>query len=551
MITHSVPCGDAASKTASAGAARVAWARAPGARKRPAGVNQGRHGPLRLPLHLAPRYEGPGVDPGAVPRGARARRLRGPLLLSDARPARARRRRQCVAQGNRDADRTLSALFGGARAVVGSALRHERGVEDRRRGQGDPHRTAQESRQHQGRGRLRRSRPQVSDLGARTLPRGTRGGHREGSRAHEAAGLPGSGGRPARSTGMMASRDSGRAVAGGLARHIPVLGRHTVEFLSVRAGGIYIDATFGAGGHTRDILAAANCNVIGIDRDQSAIARGADLVRAGGSRLVLVEDKFSNLQAVARGCGYDAVDGVVFDLGVSSMQLDEAARGFSFRHEGPLDMRMSRDGPTAADVVASASERELAAIVAAFGEERHARRVARAIVAARRAAPIRTTRALAEVIAGVVPARGDAIHPATRTFQALRIFVNDELTELAAGLAAAERVLKSGGRMVVLAFHSLEDRITKSFLVERSRPSAPSRHRPAPAQLAATFRILTPRPIVPDEAEISANPRARSAKLRAAERTDAAIPARRTTRLPPRLPSLAELAARLGTRQQR
>jgi 16S rRNA (cytosine1402-N4)-methyltransferase len=350
---------------------------------------------------------------------------------------------------------------------------------------------------------------------------------------------------------MMASRDSAGAVAGGLARHIPVLGRPTVELLHVHGGGIYVDATFGAGGHSRAILAAANCNVIAIDRDPNAVTGGADLVRSARGGLVLVEGKFSDLQAVVRNCGYDAIDGVVFDLGVSSMQLDEAARGFSFRHEGPLDMRMSRDGPTAADVVASASERELAAIVAAFGEERHARRVARAIVAARRAAPIRTTRALAEVIAGVVPARGDAIHPATRTFQALRIFVNDELTELAAGLAAAERVLKSGGRMVVLAFHSLEDRITKSFLVERSRPSAPSRHRPAPAQLAATFRILTPRPIVPDEAEISANPRARSAKLRAAERTDAAIPARRTTRLPPRLPSLAELAARLGTRQQR
>jgi 16S rRNA (cytosine1402-N4)-methyltransferase len=350
---------------------------------------------------------------------------------------------------------------------------------------------------------------------------------------------------------MMASRDSAGAVAGGLARHIPVLGRPTVELLHVHGGGIYVDATFGAGGHSRAILAAANCNVIAIDRDPNAVTGGADLVRSARGGLVLVEGKFSDLQAVVRNCGYDAIDGVVFDLGVSSMQLDEAARGFSFRHEGPLDMRMSRDGPTAADVVASASERELAAIVAAFGEERHARRVARAIVAARRAAPIRTTRALAEVIAGVVPARGDAIHPATRTFQALRIFVNDELTELAAGLAAAERVLKSGGRMVVLAFHSLEDRITKSFLVERSRPSAPSRHRPAPAQLAATFRILTPRPIVPDEAEISANPRARSAKLRAAERTDAAIPARRTTRLQPRLPSLAELAARLGTRQQR
>src|SRR5215468_9113867 len=382
MITHSVPCDDAASKTASAGAARVVRARAPEAPKRPAGVNQGRHGPLRVPLHLAPRYEGPGVDPGAVPRGARARRLRRPLLLSDARPARARCRRQCAAQGNRHADRALSALLGGARAVFGGALRDERSVEDRRRGQGDPDRAAQAPRRHQGRGRLCRPRPQISDLGAWTLPRGTRGGHREGSRAHEAAGLPGRG-RPARSTGMMASRDSGRAVAGGLARHIPVLGRPTVEFLAVRAGGIYIDATFGAGGHARDILAAANCNVIGIDRDQSAIALGADLVRAAGGRLVLVEDKFSNLQALARGCGYDAVDGVVFDLGVSSMQLDEAARGFSFRLDGPLDMRMGRDGPTAADIVASASERELAAIFATLGEERHARSIARAIVAAR------------------------------------------------------------------------------------------------------------------------------------------------------------------------
>jgi 16S rRNA (cytosine1402-N4)-methyltransferase len=345
----------------------------------------------------------------------------------------------------------------------------------------------------------------------------------------------------------MASRDSGRAVAGGLARHIPVLGRPTVEFLAVRAAGIYIDATFGAGGHARDILAAANCNVIGIDRDQSAIARGADLVRAAGGRLVLVEDKFSNLQAVARGCGYDAVDGVVFDLGVSSMQLDEAARGFSFRLDGPLDMRMGRDGPTAADIVASASERELAAIVATLGEERHARSIARAIVAVRRDASIRTTRALADIIAGIVHARPGAIHPATRTFQALRIFVNEELAELAAGLTAAERVLKPGGRLVVVAFHSLEDRIAKSFLVERSRPSAPSRHRPAPAQAPATFRILTNRPIVPDEAEIGANPRARSAKLRAAERTDAPIARRRTTPLLPRLPSPADIIARQGS----
>src|SRR5499433_2163269 len=296
---------------------------------------------------------------------------------------------------------------------------------------------------------------------------------------------------------MMASRDSGRAVAGGLARHIPVLGRPTVEFLAVRAGGVYIDATFGAGGHTRDILAAANCNVIGIDRDQSAIARGADLVRDASGRLVLVEDKFSNLQTVARGCGYEAVDGVVFDLGVSSMQLDEAARGFSFRHDGPLDMRMGRAGPTAADVVALASEREIAAIVATLGEERHARNIARAIVTARRAAPIRTPRALADIIAGVVHARAGAIHPATRTFQALRIFVNEELAELAAGLAAAEAVLKPGGRLVVVAFHSLEDRIAKSFLVERGRRGSSSRHVPQAPQAAASFRSLTKRPIVP------------------------------------------------------
>ena len=349
---------------------------------------------------------------------------------------------------------------------------------------------------------------------------------------------------------MMASRDSAGAVAGGLARHIPVLGGRTVEFLNVRAGGVYIDATFGAGGHSRAILAAADCNVIGIDRDRDAIVRGADLVRSAGGRLALVEDKFSNLDAVAHGRGYDTVDGIVLDIGVSSMQLDEAGRGFSFRHDGPLDMRMGRTGPTAADVVALASERELAGIVATLGEERHARNVARAIVAARRAAPIRTTRALADIVAGVVHARAGAIDPATRTFQALRIFVNEELAELAAGLTAAERVLKPCGRLVVLAFHSLEDRIVKSFLVERSRPGTPSRHRPVPAQAAATFRVLTKRPIAPSDTEISANPRARSAKLRAAERTEAAVAARTAASLLPRLPSLAELATREGTGRQ-
>ena len=344
---------------------------------------------------------------------------------------------------------------------------------------------------------------------------------------------------------MMASSDSTSAVAGGLARHIPVLGRPAVEFLAVRAGGVYIDATFGAGGYSRAILDTADCRVIGLDRDQSAIARGADLVQAAGGRLVLVEDTFSNLAAVARGVGHDAVDGVVFDLGVSSMQLDEAERGFSFRHDGPLNMRMGRAGPSAADVLAAASERDLAAIIATLGEERHARAVARAIVAARRDAPIETTRALADIVAGKVHARPGTIHPATRTFQALRIFVNEELDELAAGLAAAEHVLRAGGRLVVVSFHSLEDRIVKSFLASRGRRAGPSRHVPEAAQPPATFRSLTKRPIVPDEIEVSANPRARSAKLRAAERTDAPPVADEPEGLLPRLPALADVMGRL------
>jgi 16S rRNA (cytosine1402-N4)-methyltransferase len=343
---------------------------------------------------------------------------------------------------------------------------------------------------------------------------------------------------------MTAGSDSASAVAGGLARHIPVLVRPAVEQLAVRPGGVYVDATFGAGGYSRAILAVADCIVIGIDRDQSAIARGADLVQAAGGRLVLEEGRFSDLEAIARGRGHAAVDGVVLDVGVSSLQLDAAERGFSFRRDGPLDMRMGRDGPTAADIVAAASERELAAILSILGEERRARAVARAIVTARRAALIRTTRALADIVASVVPGRPAGIHPATRTFQALRILVNDELGELAAGLAAAERLLKPGGRLVVVTFHSLEDRIAKSFLTERSGRRGTSRHRPQPGQADAAFRILTKRPIVPDAAEVAANPRARSAKLRAAERTGAPASARAATALLPRLATAADIVAR-------
>jgi 16S rRNA (cytosine1402-N4)-methyltransferase len=341
---------------------------------------------------------------------------------------------------------------------------------------------------------------------------------------------------------MMGGSDGGTpAVAGGLARHIPVLVHQAMEFLSVRNGGVYVDATFGAGGYARAILAAADARVIGIDRDASAVARGADLVRQSGGRLLLVEDRFSELEQVVQRCGHSLVDGVVCDLGVSSMQLDEAERGFSFRHDGPLDMRMGNSGPSAADLIAAASERDLAFIIKSLGEERHARAIARAIVAARGEAPIRTTSGLAAVIERVVHARPGTIHPATRTFQALRIFLNEELAELAAALAAAEAVLKPGGRLVVVSFHSLEDRIVKTFLVERGRRSGPSRHLPEVVRPAPTFHLLTGRPVTPDESEIAANPRARSAKLRAAERTPAARADGQAEQRLPRLPSLDDV----------
>jgi 16S rRNA (cytosine1402-N4)-methyltransferase len=330
------------------------------------------------------------------------------------------------------------------------------------------------------------------------------------------------------------------AVAGGLARHVPVLVRRAIEWLAVRDGGLYVDATFGAGGFSRAILATPGARVIGIDRDQRAIAGGAALLTDASGRLALVEDRFANLQAILAREGATA-DGVVFDLGVSSMQLDEAARGFSFRLDGPLDMRMGQSGPSAADVIARADERDLAAIIFTLGEERHARSIARAIGRARAERAIESTGMLAEIVARAVRARPAPIHPATRTFQALRIFVNDELAELAHGLAAAERALKPGGRLVVIAFHSLEDRIVKNFLNARSRAPAASRHQPEAIASASTFRVLTKRPETPDEAETAANPRARSAKLRAAERTGAAAQDTPLDALLPRLPTLAAI----------
>jgi 16S rRNA (cytosine1402-N4)-methyltransferase len=341
---------------------------------------------------------------------------------------------------------------------------------------------------------------------------------------------------------MTTGRDTGRPdVAGGLARHIPVLVREVVSYLNLHDGGTYIDGTFGGGGYSRALLAAADCKVIAIDRDPTAIAAGAELVDAFRGRLVLIEERFSNLDDAAEGAG--PINGVVLDLGVSSQQLDTAERGFSFRLDGPLDMRMGSDGASAADVVANASERDLATIIAVLGEERRARAVARAIVHARAERPVSTTRALAEIVARVVRHHPGDIHPATRTFQALRMFVNDELGELAQALGAAERVLTEGGRLVVVSFHSLEDRIVKTFFASRTGVQGGSRHHPEAIKAPATFRVLTKRPVVPDESEVDTNPRARSAKLRAGERTEA--PAQGTdVSVLPRLPPLTDVLRR-------
>ena len=318
------------------------------------------------------------------------------------------------------------------------------------------------------------------------------------------------------------ARAGRRGMSAGASRHVPVLLREVLEQLQPREGGSYVDATFGAGGYSRAILETSGTRVIGIDRDRTAIAGGFDLVEQAGGRLTLVEDRFSHLADICAAQGLDTVDGVVMDVGVSSMQLDQAGRGFSFRLDGPLDMRMGSSGASAADVVARAGETELADIIYLFGEERHSRGVARAIVAARKEAPIATTRALADIVARTVRSKPGDIHPATRTFQALRIFVNEELDELQEALEAAERVLKPGGRLVVVSFHSLEDRIVKNFFSQRSKTGGGSRHLPEVAQVAPSFKLLTRRPLVAGDDETAANPRARSAKLRAAVRTEAA-----------------------------
>jgi 16S rRNA (cytosine1402-N4)-methyltransferase len=305
--------------------------------------------------------------------------------------------------------------------------------------------------------------------------------------------------------------------------HVPVMLEEMLRALDVRAGGDYLDATFGAGGYTRAILDAGAARVFAIDRDPAAVACARQLA-AKDPRLTVLEGRFGDLAELLAPHGVRRVDGIVLDLGVSSMQLGDPGRGFSFAADGPLDMRMSQRGDTAADVINRADLRTLTAILRQYGEEPAARRIAKAIVERRPEAPIERTRQLAELVAGVVGRRGGRIDPATRTFQALRIHVNEELGELERALEAAEALLGPGGRLVVVAFHSLEDRMVKRFLTGRSDAlPRPSRHLPMPPtpSASARWRLLAKRPLRPQPAEIARNPRARSARLRWAERAAA------------------------------
>ena len=326
--------------------------------------------------------------------------------------------------------------------------------------------------------------------------------------------------------------------AGGPARHIPVLLNEVLDSLHIREGGLYLDGTFGAGGYTQAILATPGTRVLAFDRDPNAIAAGQALVEKYQGRLMLEHAQFSTCVEVAAARGLSNFDGITFDIGVSSMQLDEAARGFSFRFEGPLDMRMSQTGRSAADIVNGASEEEIADILYHYGEERASRRIARAIVHDRETKPYTTTKELAELIARIIPARPQDIHPATRSFQGLRIAVNDELGELVKALTGAEKLLSPGGHLAVVSFHSLEDRIVKQFFALRSnRGRATSRLLPGePLPPPSTFTLEGKQPIVAGPAETHTNPRARSARLRAGTRTDVAA-----LGLDPALASLASL----------
>ena len=306
------------------------------------------------------------------------------------------------------------------------------------------------------------------------------------------------------------------------APHVPVLVNEVIGALAIHDGDTAVDGTFGAGGYTRAMLAAGAGRVIGFDRDPEAIEAGRSLVP--NPALTLVEERFSQIDRVLAERGIGAVDAIALDIGVSSMQIDRAERGFSFQADGPLDMRMSRSGLTAAEFLNTADEAEIARVLRDYGEEPRARAIARAIVAAR---PVERTIELAAIVRRAAGFRkGQKADPATRTFQAIRIHLNAELDELEQGLAAAERSLRPGGRLAVVTFHSLEDRIVKRFFRERSGSSpAGSRHRPTLGDPNEPTFERVAKPVSPTERELAANPRARSARLRSAVRTSA--PARK------------------------
>lgn len=311
--------------------------------------------------------------------------------------------------------------------------------------------------------------------------------------------------------------------------HFPVMLAEVLDVLAPKDGALYVDGTFGAGGYTRALLTAADCSVLAVDRDPTAIDRGRAMEREFGGRLTLLHGCFGDMAAlvapVLDARARTGVDGVTLDVGVSSMQLDQAERGFSFQSDGPLDMRMAREGISAADVVNEFDEADIASILWIYGEEKRSRAIAKAIVERRLEKRFETTAELAALIADVMGprARAEKVHPATRTFQGLRIFVNDELGELARGLAAAEGLLSAGGRLAVVAFHSLEDRLVKRFLTERTgKGGRPSRHLPEALDgPAPSFDQITRGALKASKSEIEINPRSRSARLRGAERTDA------------------------------
>jgi len=308
--------------------------------------------------------------------------------------------------------------------------------------------------------------------------------------------------------------------------HIHVMGEEFLQAIGPRDGDFIVDGTAGRGGHTKLFLESADCTVIAIDRDPQAIAACQQALAPYGDRVRLVQGRFGNLDEHVRALGIDQVDAVGLDLGTSSPQLDDPVRGFSFRFDGPLDMRMEHSGMTAAEWINEATAGELSDVIREFGEERHHRRVAKSIVRARQQRPIETTAHLADIVRSAVGRSADGIDPATRTFQAIRVKINDETGEISRGLAAAERILRPGGRLAVISFHSIEDRLVKKFLHQRSTITSPSRYAPQSTntQQSLTFTLPRRRSVTPSKTETLRNPRSRSARLRSAVRTNAPIP---------------------------